>query len=103
MRNFDIMVANREKRIWKLAQGQAVPDKVDDSNVPPLPKSKQSRGANRWMSAKDERKAFKMDPRFEVTLFAGEEQFPDIAAPIQMRWDSKGRLWVSTSKTYPHV
>ena len=55
------------------------------------------------MSAKDERSAFKVDPRFEVTLFAGEEQFPDLACPIQMRWDSQGRLWVSCSTTYPHV
>ncbi len=38
-----------------------------------------------------------------MNLFAGEEQFPDIANPIQMRWDSRGRLWVSCSTTYPHV
>jgi len=103
MRNFDIMVANRERRIWDLAQGKDVPEEVDDSNLPPLPPAKESRGANRWMSAADEKKAFKIDPRFEVNLFAGEEEFPDIAAPIQMRWDAQGRLWVSCSTTYPHV
>jgi putative heme-binding domain-containing protein len=103
MRNFEIMTANRDKRIWAIAQGKDVPEKVDDSNVPLLPTTKQSRGANKWMSAKDELKSFKVDPRFDVTLFAGEEQFPDIAAPIQMRWDSKGRLWVSCSTTYPHI
>ena len=103
MRNFDIMTANRDKRIHALAQGKKVPVKIDDSNVPEMPKTKQSRGANKWMSAKDERSAFKVDPRFEVTLFAGEEQFPDLACPIQMRWDSQGRLWVSCSTTYPHV
>ena len=103
MRNFDIMTANRDKRIHALAQGKKVPAKIDDSNVPEMPKTKQSRGANKWMSAKDERSAFKVDPRFEVTLFAGEEQFPDLACPIQMRWDSQGRLWVSCSTTYPHV
>jgi putative heme-binding domain-containing protein len=103
MRNFDIMVSNRDQRIWDLAQGKKVPDRIDDSNVPALPKTIQSRGANRWMSAKEEQEAFKVDPRFEVNLFAGEEQFPDIAAPIQMRWDGRGRLWVSCSTTYPHV
>ena len=46
------------------------------------------------MSPADERKAFKVDERFEVNLFAGEEQFPELACPIQMRWDSQGRLWV---------
>ncbi len=103
MRNFDIMVANRDRRIWDLVQGKPVPPQIDDSNVPPLPPADQSRGANEWMSATDELKAFQVDPRFEVNLFAGEEQFPEIANPIQMRWDSRGRLWVSCSTTYPHV
>ncbi|MGI9496449.1 MAG: PVC-type heme-binding CxxCH protein [Mariniblastus sp.] len=103
MKNFDLLVENRERRAWALAAGKKVPDLVDDSNLPPLPKTKTSRGANRWMSAADEQKAFKVDPRFDLNLFASEEEFPDIAAPIQMRWDSRGRLWVSCSTTYPHV
>lgn len=103
MRNFDLMVANRDRRIWDIAQGKTVAAKTDDSHVPPLPPVLQSRGANEWMSAADELKAFKIDPRFEVNLFAGEEQFPDIANPIQMRWDARGRLWVSCSTTYPHI
>lgn len=103
MKNFDLMVENRERRAWALAAGEKVAPAIDDSNIPPLPKTKTSRGANRWMSAADERKAFKVDPRFELNLFASEEEFPDIAAPIQMRWDSRGRLWVSCSTTYPHV
>ncbi len=103
MRNFELLVANREQRIWDMAAGKQVPAKVDDSNIPVMPPSQQSRGANEWMSAADELKAFKIDPRFEVNLFAGEEQFPDIAAPIQMRWDNQGRMWVSCSTTYPHV
>lgn len=103
MKNFDIMVANRDQRIWDLAAGKQVTEDVDDSNVPQLPLTAQTRGANRWIPAAEELKAFKVDPRFEVNLFAGEEEFPDIAAPIQMRWDAEGRLWVSCSTTYPHV
>ncbi len=103
MRNFDLMVANRDQRIWDIVQGRPVPEEVDDSNVPPLPTTIQSRGANEWMSAADEQKAFQVDSRFEVNLFAGEEEFPEMVNPIQMRWDSKGRLWVSCSTTYPHV
>ena len=103
MRSFDMMVANRERLIWDRAQGKPIPDTVDDSNIPPLPPTKESRGANRWISAEDERKEFEVDPRFEVNLFAGEEEFPDIAAPIQIRWDNRGRLWVACSTTYPHV
>ncbi len=103
MRNFDVMTANRDQRIWDLAQGKPVAAPIDDSNLPEMPDTKQSRGANRWMTAKEELAEFKVDPRFEVTLFAGEEEFPELAAPIQMRWDNRGRLWVSCSTTYPHV
>lgn len=103
MRNFEIMTANRDARIWDLVEGKKVTGPVDDSNLPVMPDTKQSRGANRWMSAADELKSFEIDPRFEVSLFAGEEEFPALAAPIQMRWDNRGRLWVSCSTTYPHV
>ena len=103
MRNFDLMVSNRYDRIWKLARGESVPKEIDDSNLPPLGPIWEARGTNAWLSAEDERKHFLMDPRFEVNLFAGEEQFPEIACPIQIRWDSKGRLWVSCSTTYPQL
>lgn len=103
MRNFDLMVENRDRRIWDIAQGKPVPPKADDSNVPPLPATDQTRGANEWLPAAEELKAFQIDPRFEVNLFAGEEQFPEIANPIQIRFDARGRMWVSCSNTYPHV
>jgi len=103
MRNFDLMVQHRDQRIHDLAAGRPVPEQPDDSGLPQLPAVAQSRGANEWLSAAEEKKAFRMDPRFEVNLFAGEEEFPEIANPIQMRWDSRGRLWVSCSTTYPHI
>ncbi len=103
MRNFEIMCANRDRRIWNMAHGRPVPEQVDDSNVPELPAVIETRGANNWLPASEEQKAFKVDPRFEVNLFAGEEEFPEIANPIQVRWDTRGRLWVCTSQAYPHI
>ncbi|MBT3212050.1 MAG: sulfatase-like hydrolase/transferase [Planctomycetaceae bacterium] len=103
MRNFEIMCANRDRRIWDISHGRPFSNKVDDSNVPPLPAADESRGANNWLPASEEKKAFKVDPRFEVNLFAGEEKFPEIANPIQVRWDTRGRLWVCTSQAYPHI
>ena len=103
MRNFDLMTANRDERIWSLAKGKQVPAKADDSNLPPLPGTTQSRGANKLLTPEDELGAFDVDPRFTVNLFATEREFPDLACPIQMRWDARGRLWVSCSTTYPHV
>ena len=103
MRNFEIMCTNRDRRIWNMAHGRPVPEQVDDSNVPQLPAALETRGANNWLPASEEQKAFKVDPRFEVNLFAGEEEFPEIANPIQVRWDTRGRLWVCTSQAYPHI
>ena len=103
MRNFEIMCENRDRRIWDIAHGRPVSEQVDDSNVPQLPAALETRGANNWLPASEEQKAFKVDPRFEVNLFAGEEEFPEIANPIQVRWDTRGRLWVCTSQAYPHI
>lgn len=103
MRNFEMMAANREARIHALARGEKIEGPVDDSNLPPLDAVAEGKGANEWLSPADELAAFQIDPRFEVNLFASEEQFPDLAKPIAMRWDSRGRLWVSCSTTYPHV
>jgi putative heme-binding domain-containing protein len=50
------------------------------------------------LSPADERKAFTVPPGFDVQLVASE---PDIQKPIQMAFDAKGRLWVTTSHHYP--
>ena len=102
MRNFDLMVANRDKAIHATASTGKV-TLPDDSNLPKLDDVLLSRGANKFLSVADEQSAFKVDPRFEVNCFASEEDFPEMACPIAMRWDKHGRLWVSTSVTYPHV
>src|SRR2546430_1303185 len=47
-----------------------------------------------------ERQAFKVADGFEVSLFAAD---PLIAKPIGMNFDSKGRLWVTSSTLYPQI
>ena len=44
--------------------------------------------------------AFDIAQGFAINIFASD---PMIANPINANWDSRGRLWVSTSTTYPHV
>src|SRR5438552_15761556 len=46
-----------------------------------------------------ERAAFKLRDGYEVNLFASEAD--GVLKPIQMRWDSQGRLWVACSTGYP--
>lgn len=103
LKKLDGMVANRDARIHAIALGKAVPEKIDDSNTEPLPPITGDRPINEWLSAADELKAFKVDPRFEVNCFVSEEDFPEFVKPISIRWDSRGRLWVSTSVTYPQI
>lgn len=76
---------------------------ADDANTEPLPAITGDRPINEWLSAADELKAFKIDPRFEVNCFVSEEDFPDFVKPISIRWDARGRLWASTSVTYPQI
>lgn len=44
--------------------------------------------------------AFNISDGFEISLFASD---PMIANPININWDTKGRAWVATSSTYPHI
>ena len=39
---------------------------------------------------------------YKIELFASEETFPDLANPVQLSFDDKGRLWVATMPSYPH-
>ncbi|MFT5108505.1 MAG: putative heme-binding domain-containing protein, partial [Pseudoalteromonas tetraodonis] len=44
--------------------------------------------------------SFQLAEGFEVNLFASD---PTIAKPIQMNWDAEGRLWLVSSRLYPHI
>ncbi len=51
-----------------------------------------------FQTPEEERKAFHLPDGFEITLFASE---PDISKPINMEFDERGRLWVTTTIEYP--
>jgi len=50
------------------------------------------------VTAEEQVKSFKLPPGFKIELVASE---PDIYKPMNMAFDTKGRLWVSTSREYP--
>jgi len=40
---------------------------------------------------------------YEVSLFASEEEFPELRNPVQIAFDARGRLWVVTMPSFPHT
>ncbi|GAB5402170.1 MAG: hypothetical protein Aurels2KO_04010 [Aureliella sp.] len=53
----------------------------------------------RWKSPQEEAAGFHLPPGFHVNLFASE---PMIAKPLNVAWDHKGRLWVTSTVEYPY-
>lgn len=108
---FDVMTANRDKKVWARARGADLT--VDDSNVPkPVPvisnvgggsKSSSSlkEGRLTYISGQEAINHMAYDPRFEVSLFADEAKFPQLVNPVQLQVDTKGRLWAAAWHTYP--
>jgi putative membrane-bound dehydrogenase-like protein len=52
------------------------------------------------LSPEESRRHLVVPPGFEPRLFAAE---PDIAKPICMTWDHRGRLWIAESVDYPNT
>lgn len=123
----DVMTSNRDARVWKVAQGEAVPAAIDDSNVPPFLEVKSHFGSARvnrekaanpiqkggmssksgeadvlaYLSTSEALKKFKLAPGYAINCFASEDQFPEIANAVQLAFDARGRLWVCTMPSYP--
>lgn len=103
------MVAKRDRYVWDIAQGRAVSTSVDDSDTGELVDVKTSFGTRAYSEPKELRyftpdealKAFMVADGYEVNLVASEQDFPELANPVQLNFDGKGRLWVSCMPTYP--
>ncbi len=106
MEVLDVMTANRDKGVWSVAQGGDY--KVDDSDTPPFIPVKTNipgkgpNGEHLFLSGEDEIKTMTVAKNMKVNLFADEQMFPELQKPVQMSWDTKGRLWVAVWPSYPH-
>jgi putative heme-binding domain-containing protein len=106
MQIFDAMTANRDKRIWAVAQGGDAP--VNDSNAPPLIPTRTNRpgpgpnGTYLFLDGNEAIQKMTLAKGMKINLFASEKEFPDLAKPVQMAFDAKGRLWVAVWPGYPH-
>ena len=96
----DVKTANRDPRIWAVAKGGDL--KVDDSNLPPVEQIQSNKeDVKPYTSGEDAIKRMTVAKGCKVNLFASEEQFPELINPVQMNFDTKGRLWVAAWPSYP--
>jgi len=102
----DQLTANRDKVIWAAAQGKQV--KADDSNLSefiPVISNKPGElpgGKHKFLSGEEAISKMTIGKGLKVELFADEKMFPELVNPVQMAFDTKGRLWVAAWRTYPH-
>ncbi|MCA9137650.1 MAG: c-type cytochrome, partial [Planctomycetales bacterium] len=107
----DVMTANRDAVIWAAADGRKIV--ADDSNVPPPVKvisnvgggskssSAEKEGSVEYLTPEESLAKITVPEGYQLNVFASEEMFPDLANPVQMQVDAKGRLWAASWNTYP--
>ncbi len=101
------MTALRDSAIWESLAGRALDiNKADaatsalsavKTNFTPTDKEQLT-----YKYGDDALETFTMAPGYEIALFASEKEFPDLANPVQLSFDNKGRLWVAVMPSYPH-
>jgi putative heme-binding domain-containing protein len=108
----DVLTANRDRRIWATAatlDDAAAPlPPVDEVGLPeliPVATNKPGPlegGAHEFLSGEAEIGTMTVHSGMKVVLFADEAMFPELINPVQMAFDTRGRLWVAAWPTYPH-
>jgi mono/diheme cytochrome c family protein/glucose/arabinose dehydrogenase len=101
------MTALRDGLIHAIASGKTTNVSVDDSKTHPLPPvpsnyaPSNKNGNPKYLYGQEAEKALTVPEGYKVELFASEKEFSNLANPVQMAFDNKGRLWVATMPTYP--
>jgi putative heme-binding domain-containing protein len=102
----EVMTANRDRGIWAVAQRRDL--HVNDENTPPFIPVKTNKpgpgpnGEHVFLGGEAAIDRMTLGEGLKINLFASEEMFPELAKPVQMAFDAKGRLWVAVMPSYPH-
>jgi len=102
------MTLIRDTLIWKTAQGESYDLAAADEKTLKLPEvdtnynMEDSEDPGNYLYGDDALKKLKTAPGYKVELFASEKEFPDLANPVQISFDNKGRLWGAVMPSYPH-
>ncbi|MCB1212574.1 MAG: dehydrogenase, partial [Verrucomicrobiales bacterium] len=102
------MTALRDDLIHQVTAGKTTDLKVDDSKTHALPAVPTNyvpsvkNGSEKYLYGEEALQSLTVPEGYKVQLFASEKEFPNLANPMQMSFDNKGRLWVATMPAYPH-
>jgi len=101
------LTAIRDTAIWEANVGKTKDLKAADALTPSLPEvetnyNPEANGSLDYLYGEDALKSMKVPEGYKIELFASEKEFPDLANPVQLSFDNKGRLWVATMPSYPH-
>jgi mono/diheme cytochrome c family protein/glucose/arabinose dehydrogenase len=98
----------RDKAVWLAAsKGEKMDITLADKNTRALPEVKtnfnpEKNGSLTYLYGEEALSKLKVPAGYKIELFASEQEFPDLAKPMQMSFDNKGRLWVAAMPSYPH-
>ena len=125
----DQLTSNRDVVVWAAARSVGVPPassgnakdgkgkdtqagrlryEADDSNLSPFIPVITNKpgplegGKHLFLSGQEAIEKMTVHKNMKVELFADETMFPELVKPVQMSFDTKGRLWVACWRTYPH-
>ena len=102
------MTAVRDQAIWKAVQGDKMDLNAADAQTSKLPavetnyKPSAKNGDTEYLYGEDALAKLQVPPGYQIDLFASEEDFPNLANPMQLSFDNQGRLWVAVMPAYPH-
>jgi len=98
----DVKTANRDQIVWAAAQGKS--GTVKDDNLPPVDLTPPNRKEGvPYLSGAEALKHLTSPEGTKVEFIASEVEFPELVNPVQMNFDTKGRLWVAVWPTYPET
>ena len=102
------MTEVRDRAVWSIAKGGGYDVAGADKTTPPLPEVPTNfrpggkNGSPDYLKGDDALKTLTVPEGYKVEQFASEKEFPNLANPVQLSFDNKGRLWVATMPSYPH-
>ncbi|MCU0339645.1 MAG: c-type cytochrome [Spirosomaceae bacterium] len=102
------MTAIRDSAIWVAATtGKRIDLAAADAKTRSLPSvttnfNPDKNGSLKYLYGEEALGKIKVAKGYKIELFASEQEFPELAKPVQMTFDNKGRLWVAVMPSYPH-